>query len=211
GPNNRFASFGAIGAAWIFSDEHFIENSLPFISFGKVRGSYGTTGNDQIGDYGYLDAYEATRGPGGLYPTGLANPDYSWEINKKTEVGIELGLFNDRLRFGFSHYQNRSSNQLVGYPLPAITGFTSVQANLPATVQNTGSEIEFSSLNFSNENFRWETSFNISFPRNKLISYPDIEQSSYANTYRVGHPLNISLLYEYTGLDHVTGFYTVRD
>ncbi|MCX2837470.1 SusC/RagA family TonB-linked outer membrane protein [Salinimicrobium sp. MT39] len=211
GPNNRFANFGAVGTAWIFTEEGFIENNLPFLSFGKLRGSYGTTGNDQIGDYGYLDAYEATTGPGGLYPTALANPNYSWEVNKKLEGGIELGFFEDRLRLGVSRYQNRSSNQLVGYPLPYTTGFSSVQANLPATVENSGWEFEFTSFNVSNKDFAWETSFNFTFPRNELVSYPDIEQSSYANTYRVGHPLNIDLLYEYTGLDPETGFYTIRD
>ncbi len=211
GPNNRFANFGAIGAAWIFSEENFIENKLAFLSFGKFRGSYGTTGNDQIGDYGYLDAYEATMGPGGLYPTALANPNYSWEVNKKLEGAIDLGFLKDRLRLGISYYQNSSSNQLVGYPLPYVTGFSSVQANLPATVENRGWEVDFSSLNIESPNFRWESSFNVSFPKNELLSYPDIEQSSYANTYKVGHPLNIALLYEYTGLDPETGFYTVRD
>ncbi len=211
GPNNRFANFGAVGAAWIFSEEPLIKKSFPFLSFGKFRGSYGTTGNDQIGDYGYLDAYEATVGAGGLYPTSLANPDYSWEVNKKLEAGIELGFVEDRIRLGLSQYRNRSSNQLVGYSLPYITGFNSVQANLPATVQNKGWELEATSLNVSNDNFRWQTSFNISFPENELLSYPDIEQSSYANTYRVGHPLNISLLYDYTGIDTETGFYTIRD
>ncbi|MDX1718594.1 MAG: SusC/RagA family TonB-linked outer membrane protein [Salegentibacter mishustinae] len=211
GPNNRFANFGAVGAAWIFSEEPLIKKSFPFLSFGKFRGSYGTTGNDQIGDYGYLDAYEATVGPGGLYPTSLANPDYSWEINKKLEGGVELGFIDDRIRLGLSHYRNRSSNQLVGYSLPYITGFNSVQANLPATVQNKGWELEVTSLNLNNDKFRWQTSFNISFPENELLSYPDIEQSSYANTYRVGRPLNVSLLYEYTGIDTDTGLYTIRD
>ena len=211
GPDNRFSNFGAIGAAWIFSDEPFIKKAFPFLSFGKFRGSYGTTGNDQIGDYGYLDAYEATIGPGGLYPTTLANPNYSWEENKKLEGAVELGFFEDKFRLGVSWYRNRSDNQLVGYPLPAITGFSSVQANLPATVENTGWEIEATSENFRNDNFQWQTSFNISFPRNELVNYPDLEQSSFANTYKVGHPLNISLLYEYTGLDPETGFYTVRD
>ncbi|WP_034892283.1 SusC/RagA family TonB-linked outer membrane protein [Gillisia sp. Hel_I_29] len=211
GPNKRFSNFGAIGASWIFSDENFIGDNLSFLSFGKIRGSYGITGNDQIGDYGFLDAYEATVGPGGLYPTALSNPDYSWETNKKLEVGIELGFLKNHLQVNLSRYRNRSSNQLVGYALPYITGFNSVQANLPATVENTGWEIEVNSRNFSNKNFQWETSFNLTFPKNELISYPGIEQSSYANTYRIGHPLNISLLYDYTGLDPETGFYTVRD
>src|SRR5690606_34761148 len=77
GPDKRFANFGAIGGAWIFSEESFIKENLSFLSFGKLRGSYGITGSDQIGDYKYLDAYESTAGPGGLYPTQLTNPDYS--------------------------------------------------------------------------------------------------------------------------------------
>jgi len=211
GPNNRFANFGAIGTAWIFSEEDFFNNVFPFISLGKLRASYGSTGNDQIGDYGYLDAYEATRGPGGLYPTSLANPDYSWEVNKKMEVGLDLAFWKNRMNVGLSWYRNRSSNQLVGYPLPAITGFGSVQANLPATVENRGFELEFNSINFNNKNFRWQTSFNISLPENELLSYPGIEQSSYANTYREGEPLNISLNYDYTGIDSETGYYSFTD
>jgi len=211
GSNNRFANFGALGVAWIFTEEAFIKKNLPFLSFGKLRGSYGTTGNDQIGDYGYLDAYQATRGSDGLYPTSLANPDYSWEINKKLEGGLDLGFIKNRLRLEISRYRNRSSNQLVGYPLPAITGFSSVQANLPATVENSGWEFEATTINLSSKNFRWQTSFNLSIPRNRLVSYPNIEQSSYKNTYRVGQPLNISLLYQYDGLDSETGLYTIKD
>ena len=211
GPGKQFADFGAVGAAWIFSEEAFIKNGLPFLSFGKLRGSYGTTGNDQIGDYGYLEAYDVTPGPGGLYPTQLYNPDYSWEINKKLEAGIETSFFNDRLSLGSSWYRNRSSNQLVGFPLPAMTGFRSVQANLPATVENSGWEIELSSLIFNSGNFRWRTSMNLSIPKNRLVSYPDLESSTYANRYRIGEPLNISLLYRYAGLDPDTGFYTVED
>ncbi len=211
GTNNRFASFGAIGAAWILSEESFFGKVDSFLSFAKLRGSYGSTGNDQIGDYGYLDAYQATVGPGGLYPVALANPDYSWEVNKKLELATELGFLKDKLNIGVSWYRNRSSNQLVGYSLPYIAGFNSVQANLPATVQNKGLEIELATINFSNDRFSWRTNLNLSFPENKLLRYPDIDQSSYSNTYRVGEPLNIALLYDYTGLDPETGLYTVRD
>lgn len=211
GKGKRLANFGAMGGAWIFSEENVISDNFSFISFGKLRGSYGTTGNDQIGDYGYFDAYESTFGPGGLYPNQLSNPDYSWEVNKKLEVAIELGFFKDRLNLGLSWYKNRSSNQLVGFSLPAITGFTSVQANLPATVENTGIEVEFSGNIIQSDNFQWQTSINVSIPKNELVSYPDIEESSYANTYKIGEPLNISLLYQYDGLDPETGFYRVKD
>lgn len=211
GPGKQWANFGAIGAAWIFTEEKWVREHFNFLSFGKLRGSYGTTGNDQIGDYGYLDVYEATVAPGGLYPTALANPDYSWEVNKKLETGIQLGFLEDRINLGVSWYRNRSSNQLVGYPLPGITGFNTVQANLPATVQNTGWEFEVSSFNFQKSDFSWQTSINFSIPKNKLVRYPGLEESSYANTYRVGYPLNINLLYQYDGLDPETGFYQFTD
>ena len=211
GTNRQFANFGAIGAAWIFSSEKIIKDSFPFLSFGKLRSSYGTTGSDQIGDYGYLDAYEATLAPGGLIPIQLTNPDYSWEVNKKMEAALSLGLFDDKLNTEVSWYRNRSSNQLVGFPLPATTGFNSIQANLPATVQNTGWEFVLNSRNISSENFNWNTSFNLSFPKNKLVDFPDIEDTAYDNIYRVGKPLNIDLLYRYSGIDPETGLFTIED
>ena len=211
GPDNRFANFGAVGTAWIFSNNQFFSDNLPFLSFGKLRGSYGLTGNDQIGDYRYLDAYESTPGPGGLYPTQLFNPSFSWETNKKLEAALELGFLQDRINLNMSWYRNRSSNQLVGYSLPATTGYNTVEANLPATIQNTGLEFEFSSLNIKNNQFLWRSSINLSIPSNKLIEFENIEQSSYATTYRVGEPLQLAMLYEFEGIDPVTGLFRVRD
>ncbi|WP_416441477.1 SusC/RagA family TonB-linked outer membrane protein [Leeuwenhoekiella sp. A16] len=211
GPNNRFANFWAVGSAWIFSEEPFVKNNLSFLSFGKLRGSYGTTGSDQIPDYGYLDTYEATTGPGGLYPTKLYNPDFSWEVNKKLEAAIQLGFIKDRVNLEASWYRNRSSNQLIGYPLPAITGFTSVQANLPATIENTGWELLLSSRNFQRNTFSWQTSLNLTIPKNKLVEFDDLEQTSYRQTYKVGEPLNIAFLYQYDGIDPETGRYQIAD
>ncbi len=211
GPGKKFANFGAIGAAWVFSEEPFLRNKDTFLSFGKIRASYGTTGNDQIGDYGYLDAYEATPGPGGLYPTQLANQDYSWEVNKKLEAAVDFGFLKNNINLAISWYRNRSSNQLVGYVLPSTTGFTSIQANLPATVENTGWEVQISTFNLQSKDFQWESFFNLTLPKTELVSYPGIEQSSYANMYRVGHPLNISLLYQYDGIDPETGYYSIAD
>ena len=210
GASRQFANFGAVGAAWIFSEEPWMQEES-WLSFGKFRGSYGSTGSDQIGDYGYLDTYSATPGPGGLYPTQLTNPDYSWESNRKLELALDLGFFKDRLQVNTSWYRNRSSNQLVGYPLPAITGFSTVQANLDATVENRGWELEVSTINLHTDRWRWETSINLSFPENTLVSFPGIDQTSYANIYTVGEPLNIQKLYRYTGLDAETGLYTVAD
>lgn len=215
GPGNQFANFGAIGTAWIFSEEDFIKNSLPFLSFGKLRASYGTTGSDAIGDYGYLDSYSSTQRPyqniGGLIPIRLANPDYGWEKVKKLEFGLETGFIGNRILLTASHYRNRSSNQLVGLPLSNITGFSSIQANLPATVENTGWEFELNTTNMRNSNFNWVTSFNVTIPRNKLLEYPDLGLSPFANTYEVGKSLFIRKVFNNTGVDPETGMYTFED
>ncbi len=120
GPGKQFSTFGAIGTAWIFSEEDFVRNALPFISFGKLRMSYGTNGNDQLGDYQYLDTYSSTPGTYlggiGLQPDRLSNPDFAWETNKKLEAGLELGLFKDRVFASFSFYNNRSSNHWLDFP-----------------------------------------------------------------------------------------------
>ena len=92
-----------------------------------------------------------------------------------------------------------------------MTGFTTVEANLPATVENKGWEVELSSLNLKGRSFSWRTSFIISLPKNKLIAFPNIEETSYQNTYRVGQPLSLAILYKYQGIDPETGFYSIED
>ncbi|MBS1781013.1 MAG: SusC/RagA family TonB-linked outer membrane protein [Bacteroidetes bacterium] len=215
GPGKQFANFSSVGTAWIFSSEPFMKHAASWWSFGKLRASYGTTGNDQIGDYQYLDTYSPTRyayqGGNGLYPTRLFNSSYSWEVNKKLDIGLELGFFKDRVYFVADWYRNRSSNQLVGYSLPLITGFSSIQSNFPAIVQNSGFELDIHSINIKTQTIKWTSSFNISIPRNKLIAYPDLAKSSYAYTYAVGQPLNILYRYQYTGVDKQAGVYQFQD
>ncbi|MBT1711941.1 SusC/RagA family TonB-linked outer membrane protein [Fulvivirgaceae bacterium PWU5] len=214
GPENRFGNFGSLGAAWIFSKEDVFDR-LPFVSFGKVRASLGITGNDQIGDYRYLDTYKVTpgkyHGTVGLYPTSLYNPEYKWEVNKKIEAAIELGLIKDRLFIEVAWYNNRSSNQLTNYQLPGTTGLGAVFRNLDATVENTGWELTSNAHLFNRSNFKWDVSFNISLPNNKLIEFFDLDRSSYANTYVVGEPVTIQRFYKYTGVDPGTGVYTFLD
>ncbi|MEX1239370.1 MAG: SusC/RagA family TonB-linked outer membrane protein, partial [Cyclobacteriaceae bacterium] len=215
GPDNKFANFGAVGIAWIFSNEGFIKDVLAPLSFGKLRGSYGTTGNDQIGDYGYLSTYSSSsatyQGSSILIPSGPANPEYAWEINRKMEFAIDLGFFKDRISLAANYYLNKSSNQLVGYPLPSLAGFRSVRANLDAVVQNSGWEFILRSENIKADNSSWNTAINLTIPRNRLLSYPDLESSSYANTYEVGQPLTILKLYHLTHVDPQTGLYQFTD
>jgi len=214
GPGNQFATFGAVGAAWVFSEEKFFKDNH-LLSFGKLRGSYGSTGSDNIGDYQFLDTYTSAggsyQGAVGLQPSRLFNPDFGWEVNKKLEAALELGFFDDRLNISAAWYRNRSSNQLTGIPLPATTGFTSIQANLNATVENTGWEFGLQTTNVKATDFKWTTSANLTLARNTLVAFPNLAGSTYANRYRIGQPLNIALVYHYTGIDPQTGLYTFED
>jgi TonB-linked SusC/RagA family outer membrane protein len=215
GPEKQFANFGAVGAAWLFSEEDVVRKALPMLSFGKLRASYGTTGNDKIGDYQYLDTYSFNSSPyqnnNGLYPTRLFNPDFGWEVNKKLEFSLELGLFNDRILLSAGHYRNRSSNQLVGIPLPATTGFSSINANLDATVENTGWEFGLNTVNVSTDNFRWTTSLNLTVPKTELVDFPFLEGSTYASSLIIGESLNIRKVYQLNGVDPETGIYQFED
>lgn len=215
GSGNQFATFGAVGAAWLFHREEFLKNSSSVLSFGKLRASFGTTGNDQIGDYQYLNTYSSSGinygGIVGLQPSQLYNPSFGWETNQKLEAAIELGFFNDRILFSAAWYQNRSSNQLVGYPLPGTTGFTSIQSNLDATVENRGLEFTLRTDNIHKNDFSWVTDFNITQAGNELLSFPGLETSPYRNLYAIGEPTTIRKLFHFTGVDPTTGLYTFAD
>ena len=215
GPNKKFANFAAVGGAWLFKKEKFAEN-LEWLSFGKLRGSYGTAGSDNIGDYQYLDTYTVSssyiyNSVTGLIPSGLYNGNYSWEKTKKLEVALELGLFKDHINITTAWYRNLSSNQLVGYQLPSITGFTSVLANLDATVENKGWEFELAAQPLKTGSLKWDTNFNISFPTNKLVSFPGLEGSTYANQFIIGQSTSIIKLYQLEGIDPKTGKYSFTD
>jgi len=216
GPNKKFGNFGSAGAAWVFSEEKFLKNKISFFSFGKLRSSYGVAGSDDIGDYQYLAAFAASaaavyNGSASLVPTRIANSDFKWESTKKFEVALELGFLNDRLSLTSSYYNNRSSNQLISYPLSTQTGFSGFQSNLPATVQNSGAEFSLSSVNIKSKYLTWNTSFNISKNSNKLISFPDIEKTSYYTTYQVGKPISANYAYQYIGIDPATNFPAFTD
>ncbi|HNP69298.1 MAG TPA: SusC/RagA family TonB-linked outer membrane protein [Aequorivita sp.] len=215
GPNNRFANFGAVGAAWLFSEEAGVKKALPFLSYGKLRGSYGSTGNDQIGDYRYYNSYGSTgipyNGTIGLYPTALYNPNFGWEENRKAELALELGVFDNRITANINYYRNRSSNQLVEIPLPGTTGFAGILGNLDALVENRGWEFELNTVNLNSGNWKWNTSFNFTFPKNELLEFPNLGSSTYANSYVMGQPITIVRVLHFTGVDPETGIYTFED
>jgi TonB-linked SusC/RagA family outer membrane protein len=213
GPGKQFGNFGSVGAAWIFSKENFIGPNLPILSFGKLRFSYGTSGNDGIGDYAYLERYspiavnDLYQGATGYATNGIFNSNYAWESTTKIEIGIDLGFFKDRVILSGNYYRNRSSNQLIGYPYPSIVGPGQAVVNLPALIQNTGLELNLTTENIKADNFSWTTTANFTINRNKLVSYPNAENSAYYQA-QIGQPFYGTVqAYKFSGVDPTTGKY----
>lgn len=169
GKNNRYGNFPGISAGWVVSEESFLSNVNP-ISFLKIRGSYGLTGNFAIGDFASLGLIGSGANyfqRGGLAPTQLENPDLTWEATKMVDVGLDLGLFRNRVNLTFDYYVKDTDNFLQNLLIPSTSGFTSYTANI-GSMRNTGMEITISGDIISTPSFRWNANLNVSTIRNTI-------------------------------------------
>lgn len=213
GPGRRYSNFGALGASYIFSEEDFFKKNMPYLSFGKLRANYGVTGNDNIGDYAFLDAWKSQGssyfydGLSGLITNNLFNADYSWEKNLKLELALDLGFFNDRLLLSANYYRSRAGNQLISYSLPSQAGFTSVNKNFEAVIQNYGMEWSVTVVPVRKKDMEWSFYLNGTIARNKLIEFPGLEKTSYATRFFIDKPITLLRYYEFLGINQETGLY----
>jgi TonB-linked SusC/RagA family outer membrane protein len=216
GPDMQFHNFASVGAGWIFAKERALASTSSVLSYGKLRASYGTTGNDQIGDYTFYNLFQNTyypyQGTSALTPSGLYNPTIAWELTKKLEGGLELGFVKDRVLLSSSYYYNRTSNELLSASLPSITGFSAIPENFPATVANWGWEFTLNSTNIITSSFRWKMSINVTFARNKLAAFPGLASNpNYEYSYKVGRPITGAQKFHCLGVDPQTGVYIFAD
>lgn len=175
GENDKFSFFPSGALAWKVSEEPFLKgNSI--VSNLKLRTSYGLTGNSEIPSYSslsllssnYATVYNEQRVSGtGL--SRLANPDLKWEKTAQTDVGVELGLFNDRLNIEADYYYRLTTDMLLDAPVPQTSGYATIRKNV-GSMENKGFEFAINSTNVNAGNFRWNTNFNISFNKNKVLS-----------------------------------------
>jgi TonB-linked SusC/RagA family outer membrane protein len=220
GPGRQFGDFGSVGAGWIFSEEKAFKRLLPsFISYAKLSGSYGTSGSDGVAAYQYQAFYQpityasSFQGSQPDAPLNFYNPNYSWATKRSLNTSLDLGLFHDRVLLEATWYRDREGDQLGGYPLPIQSGFAQVLENVPGTVQNAGWEFTVTSSQIKTKTFSWSTNFNLTFNRNKLLDFPDLSGSSYANYYVLGKPTSEIMGYRFKGLNPQTGlfeYYTAK-
>jgi TonB-linked SusC/RagA family outer membrane protein len=213
GPDHRYGWFGSVGGVYIFSEEQLIKDNLPFLSFGKIRGSYGTTGGDGIQNFLYLGTYATGTSYLGntvFTTSALANNSLHWETNKKLDYGISLGFFKDRIVLDASYYRNRISDQLITQPLTSVTGFASVLRNSPSLLQNTGYELSLTTSNISKAKFTWSSTVVMSIPDSKVVSLPEQLLNPNLN-YVLGLPITNVKVFDYTGVNPQTGEYNYRN
>jgi len=218
GPNNRFANFGAVGLAWIFSNEKFLLNKESFFNYGKLNISYGLTGNDQIPDYQYLTLFSAAGGANANYEQittlnsgTIGNPDLKWENTKKLDIGLDLGFFNNRILFKANYYRNLSTDLLTYSTIPVQSGVNSINANMDAEIVNRGLEFELTTVNISTDNFEWNSAFNITFQESELKRFDDIDQSFYGSSFEIGKSVTNPRYFSYGGVDVNTGDPIIND
>jgi TonB-linked SusC/RagA family outer membrane protein len=175
GENHKFSFFPSAALAWRISQEEFLQNSN-IISNLKLRTSYGVTGNSEIPAYSsiallssnFATMYGDTRA-GGTGINRLANPDLKWEKTAQTDVGIELGLFNNRITLEADAYYRKTTDMLLDAPVPRTSGYATIRKNV-GSMENKGLEFAINSANVQTSDFSWNTTFNISMNKNKVLS-----------------------------------------
>jgi len=215
GPENRFHFFGAVGAGWIFTEEKFMK-SLPWLNYGKLRGSYGVTGNDQIGTNYYLPNFGSTgtnyQNVPAVTPNNIPNPVVSWETTRKIEAAIDLHFLRDRIQMTANYFRNRTSNLLAAYMQPWLTGFNSVTRNLPGLVQNRGFDLTLTTTNLQLKDFTWTTTILFTKMRNQVLKFPPTSPAAQiAANLAVGYPVGVLRLIKAAGVNPTTGVYQYYD
>jgi TonB-linked SusC/RagA family outer membrane protein len=183
-PQNRWSYFPSGAIAWRLSEERFMK-PLRFISSAKLRATYGTTGNNRVSDYAYLSRINIPPGGGYSYNNSpvpashlseLGNINLRWETTAQSDIGLDLAFFNGRISLEADVYRKITSDLLLDAAVPGSIGFSSALKNI-GKVQNQGLEFTLNTINVNNGKFSWNSNFNISFNRNKVLALSDGETS----------------------------------
>lgn len=183
GPENKFGYFPSVSMGWIASEENFMEFLKPAIDFLKVRVSWGQNGNENIGNFRYTSVMST----GAIYyfgqdktqyngaqPSRIANPLLKWETSEQTNVGLDIGMVNNRLRFGLDYYDKRTIDWLVDAPAPAMVGNTPPTIN-GGSVKNSGFEFE-AGYRGSVRKFKYDISVNGATNKNEVLDIKNAEK-----------------------------------
>ncbi len=217
GENNKYAFFPSAGLAWNISQEDFLKDNNT-ISNLKLHTSYGLTGNSEIDMYRSLARVSSgtllindVRNPYS-YVSSMANPDLKWEKTGQFDVGMEIGLWQNKLTFDIAYYNKKTTDLLLDCPLPHSTGFSTVYKNI-GSVRNSGMDLMINARPVTTNDFSWSSTVNLNYNKNKILHLGENDEDIEMNWWvggsesilRVGE--NMSAFYGYRRL----GVYTQED
>lgn len=171
-PDNRWGNFWSAGAAWIISKEDFFD--VDWVDMLKVKASYGSQGNDNIGNYLYVNTYTIVNAGGSpaANPSTMGNKDITWETNGNFNAGFDFELFKGRLSGTVEYFFRKTSDMLFSFPLPPSFGYKSYYANV-GDMTNQGIEAEFNATAIKTNDFTWDINLNLTHYKNKISYLPE--------------------------------------
>ena len=234
---NHWSYFPSGAFAWKFNNVLF--KNVAAISQGKLRISYGLTGNNRVGDFAYLSQYNIStvqqgytfgnQEQPGLVVGSLGNGDLKWETTAQWDLGLDMGFFNNRIDLTVDIYRKITRDLLLNARIPSSYGYSGIFKNI-GKVQNQGLEVSINTINVRNKDFSWNTNFNIAFNANKVLALTENQLSDFAGApydngvsnipaylFQVGKPLGLMYgplwdgVYQFSDFDKSTsGTYTLK-
>ena len=171
-PDNRWGNFWSLGGAWLINKEDFFD--VDWIDMLKFKASYGSQGNDNIGNYRYVNTYEIVNSSGhpAAVPNTLGNKDITWEKNGNFNIGVDFEMWKGRFTGTFEYFNRKTSDMLFSFPLPPSFGYTSYYANV-GDMRNQGFEAEFNVTPIKMQDFTWDIRLNMTHYKNKIVYLPE--------------------------------------
>ncbi len=206
GSNSRWGNFWSVGAKWRITSEEFLKYN-EVVTNAALRTSYGTVGNQDIGWYasrGFYSSGYNYNGVAGMVPTAIPNPNLTWEVSKKFDIGFDLSFIN-RVHLTFDYYNERTADALFEVPLSMTTGLSNIYQNIGA-IRNRGVEIAVNATIIKNRDLTWNAYANLTRNQNRVVklSTPDPIESTYT-IIEEGRPYRQFYMKEYAGVDYETG------
>lgn len=180
----QWGYFPSGAMAWLFTQEPWMQGIRSVLSHGKVRASFGSVGNNKVGDFSYLGTLAGGGGWGypfnnsyirGVIPFGNGNPDLTWETTREMDFGLNLSFFDNRFSIDADYYSRKTEDFLLVVQIPYLVGYTasssSTQYQNTGSVRNSGFEFTLNTINIKGKDFSWSSNFNISFNKGKILNF----------------------------------------
>lgn len=183
-PKHRWGNFWSVGGAWVMNRENFMSNTYNWVDILKVKASIGSQGNDNIGNFRYVDTYSIENSNGNVSTVFNAkgSDKITWETNTNFNAGVEFGFWQGKLSGGAEYFYRKTTDMLLAFPVAPSMGYSSYYANV-GDMRNSGVELELNYTPVMNDNVQWSINLNLTHLRNKITMLPEERKNKEAEGY----------------------------